>query len=113
MALTPEAFLLFGKMPPDGSCKKRDVIGGLVGGALGPAWRRQEGPHLDGDSWVGLPRVLSQSAAIHSCRGQKVNQCPSSSRTFFSYMREYLNLYKGILTKYCETCISFLESTVR
>lgn len=55
------------------------VIGGPVGGAFGPTWRSQERPHLDGDSWVGLPCVLSQSAAIHSCREQK-NQCLSSSR---------------------------------
>lgn len=91
-----------------------DVIGGPVDGALGPTWRSQERPHLDGDSWVGLPCVLSQSAAIHSCREQKINASVAlGNMTFFSYMRKCLDLYKGILTKYYKTCISFLEYTVR
>lgn len=58
---------------------------------LGSAWRRQGRPHLDGDFWVGLPHVLCQSPAIHSYRGQKINQCPSSSRKFDIFF-----IYEGI-----------------
>lgn len=107
VAFIPEVFSLFGKLPPD-KCYNKDVSGGPA--AWGTQLYLEEAgkTSLDDDPLVGLPHASFQLVCCHSfLRIQKISVLVALGNTeSFLYMREYLK-FKGILTKYYETCIYF------